>query len=137
MVWYICHILWYCIVLYGMVLYYIVLILVLWVLYCILLLVLNCYCIGIVFIEVHCNVLYCITYLYSYLFDKSDLYRYGYKEEFNKYFEHIKSLEFTDTPSYGYLKSLFKDLFLQMNYTYDRILFDWEMIAYQRSAANK
>lgn len=51
------------------------------------------------------------------------------------YFDHVKSLRFADSPNYGYLKGIFKDLFIRMNYTYDNILFDWEIIAYQRAAA--
>ena len=55
-------------------------------------------------------------------------------DEFKMYFEHVKSLRFADCPNYSYLKSLFKDLFLRLNYTYDNILFDWEILAYQRAA---
>ena len=56
-------------------------------------------------------------------------------DEFKMYFEHVKSLRFADSPNYSYLKSLFKDLFLRLSYTYDNILFDWEILAYQRAAA--
>jgi hypothetical protein len=59
---------------------------------------------------------------------------YGYADEFKMYFDHVSSLRFADCPNYGYLKTLFKDLFLRLNYTYDNILFDWEILAYQRSA---
>lgn len=53
-------------------------------------------------------------------------------DEFQKYFEHLQTLSFEDTPDYAYLKSLFKDLFRRRRYAYDHVLYDWEVLAQQR-----
>lgn len=52
-------------------------------------------------------------------------------EIFTRYFESVQGLDFEQTPDYAYLKSLFKELFLENKYTYDTVLYDWEVIAYQ------
>eukprot|EP01031_Cornospumella_fuschlensis_P040158 gene40158-48936_t len=50
---------------------------------------------------------------------------------FSRYFESVQSLDFDQTPDYAFLKSLFKELFLEKQYTYDTVLYDWEVLAYQ------
>jgi hypothetical protein len=53
-------------------------------------------------------------------------------EEFLNYFKYVTTLEFEETPNYGMLKNLFKQLFLKNKFTYDNILYDWEIIYAQR-----
>ena len=53
-------------------------------------------------------------------------------EEFLKYFQYISELGFDSTPNYAMLKSLFKQLFIRNEYTYDTILYDWEVKAFQQ-----
>jgi hypothetical protein len=50
-------------------------------------------------------------------------------DEFRKYFDHLLTLSFEDTPDYTYLKSLFRDLFRKKRFEYDSVLYDWEVIA--------
>mmetsp|Transcript_61005 Transcript_61005/g.107169 ORF Transcript_61005/g.107169 Transcript_61005/m.107169 type:complete len:429 (-) Transcript_61005:54-1340(-) len=50
-------------------------------------------------------------------------------EEFRKYFDHLLTLSFEDTPDYAYLKSLFRDLFRKHKYAYDSVLYDWEVLS--------
>ncbi|CAD7971253.1 unnamed protein product [Amoebophrya sp. A25] len=45
-------------------------------------------------------------------------------QEFKFYLQYCRSLRFTDTPDYGYLRRLIKDVFYREGYSYDR-LFDW------------
>jgi hypothetical protein len=53
-------------------------------------------------------------------------------DEFLQYFEHVTSLGFDETPNYLHLKGLFKQLFLANGFTYEAILFDWEVLALQQ-----
>eukprot|EP01031_Cornospumella_fuschlensis_P026778 gene26778-32357_t len=46
--------------------------------------------------------------------------------EFKAFFVYKDTLDFEDTPDYGYLRSMFMDLFDTMGYTDDRI-FDWDI----------
>jgi len=48
----------------------------------------------------------------------------GLPKEFLLYFQHIKSLEFTEKPNYIYLKNLFQELFKENKFVYD-LEFDW------------
>lgn len=48
----------------------------------------------------------------------------GYPEEFQLYFDYVMSLDFEDEPNYGYLKKLFRDLFMRMGYEFDKD-YDW------------
>jgi casein kinase 1 len=48
----------------------------------------------------------------------------GYSQEFATYLNYCRSLHFEDKPDYAYLRKLFRDLFLKLNYTYDGN-FDW------------
>lgn len=61
----------------------------------------------------------------------------GMPDAFLKYLESVCALEFDQAPDYGYLKSLFKQLFLENKFTYDSILYDWEVRAYQRRVSEK
>jgi casein kinase 1 len=53
-------------------------------------------------------------------------------EEFLAYFRTVTALEFDQTPDYNGLKNIFKQLFIQNKYSYENILYDWEVIAYQK-----
>lgn len=53
-------------------------------------------------------------------------------DEFRAYFAHLDVLQFEDRPDYAYLKGLFRDLFARRRFTHDSVLFDWEVLAYQR-----
>jgi len=50
--------------------------------------------------------------------------------EFTKYMNYVRSLGFTDTPDYNFLREMFRDLFNRENYTNDYI-FDWTALKYQ------
>lgn len=52
--------------------------------------------------------------------------------EFQQYFESVTSLAFEEAPNYNFLKGLFKQLFISNQFTYDSVLYDWEVIAYQQ-----
>jgi len=45
-------------------------------------------------------------------------------QEFKFYLQYCRALRFDDTPDYGYLRRLVKDVFYRESYSYDR-LFDW------------
>jgi hypothetical protein len=49
-----------------------------------------------------------------------------------RYFEHLSTLAFADTPDYAYLKALFRDLFRKLGFTYEAVLYDWEVLAQQQ-----
>jgi serine/threonine protein kinase len=51
----------------------------------------------------------------------------GYPEEFRMYFEYCRALRFDDKPDYGYLKRLFKELFVRLHYVAD-VVYDWVKI---------
>ncbi|KAI8337091.1 casein kinase I [Chlamydoabsidia padenii] len=48
----------------------------------------------------------------------------GFPSEFAIYLNYTRSLRFDDKPDYGYLRKLFRDLFLREEYQYDYV-FDW------------
>ena len=48
----------------------------------------------------------------------------GYPEAFKIYISYCKSLNFEDQPDYGYIRRLFKDLFIGIGNEYD-FLYDW------------
>lgn len=56
----------------------------------------------------------------------------GIPDVFLRYFESVSALAFDAAPDYGYLKTLFKTLFLTSSFTYDSVLYDWEVLACQR-----
>ena len=51
----------------------------------------------------------------------------GFPEEFSIYLNYCKSLKFEDQPDYTYIKRLFKDLQVRLNYESDN-LFDWVLV---------
>ena len=51
-----------------------------------------------------------------------------------RYFEHLQTLAFEDTPDYNYLKALFRDLFRRSGYVYESVLYDWEVRSQQKQA---
>lgn len=45
-------------------------------------------------------------------------------EEFGKYFEYVRTLEFEEEPDYAWMRRVLKDLFESSGYTNNRVL-DW------------
>ncbi|KAI8076788.1 casein kinase I like hhp1, variant 2 [Halteromyces radiatus] len=56
----------------------------------------------------------------------------GFPSEFAIYLNYTRSLRFDDKPDYGYLRKLFRDLFLREGYQYDYV-FDWTMFKLNES----
>ena len=56
----------------------------------------------------------------------------GYPEEFVQYFKYVSELKFDEDPDYGYLRKLFRDLFVRSGFQYDHI-FDWTALKYGQS----
>ncbi|XP_072964419.1 casein kinase 1-like protein 2 isoform X1 [Typha angustifolia] len=56
----------------------------------------------------------------------------GYPTEFASYFHYCRSLRFDDKPDYGYLKRIFRDLFIREGFQFDYV-FDWTILKYQQS----
>jgi len=56
----------------------------------------------------------------------------NYPIEFTKYMNYVRSLAFTDTPDYNFLREMFRDLFNREGYTFDYV-FDWTALKYQES----
>ena len=52
----------------------------------------------------------------------------GLPYEFNQYMIYVNTLRFEDKPDYNYLKRLFKELFMNMNYELD-YMYDWCTLA--------
>jgi len=50
----------------------------------------------------------------------------GFPIQFEAYLTYCRKLEFKETPSYEYLRKLFKDLFIEKGYDYDYI-YDWSL----------
>ena len=44
----------------------------------------------------------------------------------------MRALRFDDKPDYGYLRKLFRDLFIREGFQYDYV-FDWTILKYQES----
>ncbi|KAI4369452.1 hypothetical protein MLD38_017889 [Melastoma candidum] len=55
--------------------------------------------------------------------------------EFTSYFHYCRSLRFEDKPDYGYLKRLFRDLFIREGYQFDYV-FDWTILKYPQISSN-
>lgn len=51
----------------------------------------------------------------------------GFPTEFVLYLNYVRTLRFDDKPDYGYLRKLFRDLFLREGYQYD-YAFDWTLL---------
>lgn len=54
-----------------------------------------------------------------------------FSEKFRAYFDQIRSLDFDETSTYVYLRKIFRNLFVQDDFDYDRI-FDWIILKYLR-----
>lgn len=50
----------------------------------------------------------------------------GFPKEFAIYLNYSRSLRFDDKPDYGYLRKLFRDLFVREGFSYDYV-FDWSL----------
>ena len=55
----------------------------------------------------------------------------GYPQEFTDYLNYSRSIGFEETPDYNYIKKLFKDLFVRLEYECD-YNFDWVMVNEKR-----
>jgi len=53
--------------------------------------------------------------------------------EFLQYLQYVTTLRFDEAPDYTFMKNIFKGLFLANKFTYDNILYDWEVLHAQRS----
>ncbi|CAG9311478.1 unnamed protein product [Blepharisma stoltei] len=51
----------------------------------------------------------------------------SFPPEFVAYINYCRGLKFEDRPDYGYLRRIFKDLFIRESYEYD-YLFDWTLV---------
>lgn len=51
----------------------------------------------------------------------------GIPSEFGAYLHYSRSLRFDDRPDYGYLRKLFRELFVREGYIYDYV-FDWNIM---------
>jgi hypothetical protein len=56
----------------------------------------------------------------------------GFPQEFSTYLNYVRALRFDDKPDYGYLRKLFRDLFIREGFQYDYV-FDWTILKYQES----
>jgi serine/threonine protein kinase len=56
----------------------------------------------------------------------------GFPQEFATYLNYVRALRFDDKPDYGYLRKLFRDLFIREGFQYDYV-FDWTILKYQES----
>ena len=45
----------------------------------------------------------------------------GFPQEFATYLNYVRALRFDDKPDYGYLRKLFRDLFVREGYIYDYV----------------
>jgi casein kinase 1 len=52
----------------------------------------------------------------------------GFPEDFKNYINYCKALEFEEQPDYGYLRKIFRDLFLRLGNQYD-FVYDWCLAA--------
>lgn len=50
-------------------------------------------------------------------------------KEFFAYFDHIRSVEFDETPAYAYLRKIFRNLFTREGFQRDYV-FDWTILKY-------
>ncbi|KAL8825832.1 MAG: hypothetical protein Q9170_007638 [Blastenia crenularia] len=53
-------------------------------------------------------------------------------KEIKSYFDYVRSLEPNKTPAYGYLRKLFRSLFMRGGFEYDHV-FDWTILKYLMS----
>ena len=52
-------------------------------------------------------------------------------KEIETYFNYIRSLDFDETPSYSYLRKIFRNLFVREGFDCDYV-FDWTILEYLR-----
>lgn len=52
-------------------------------------------------------------------------------KEFETYLDYIYSLDFDETPSYSYLRKIFRNLFVREGFNCDYV-FDWTILEYLR-----
>ncbi|CAG9330366.1 unnamed protein product [Blepharisma stoltei] len=56
----------------------------------------------------------------------------GFPNEFMTYINYCRELKFEEKPDYGYLRRLFKDLFVREGYDYDYV-YDWTLLNYSNA----
>ena len=59
----------------------------------------------------------------------------GFPDEFVKYFNMVRDLRFTETPSYAEYRKMFRDLFNNLGYVYD-YKYDWSMPLIRPTSSN-
>ena len=59
----------------------------------------------------------------------------GLPTEFATYINYAKAMRFTDTPDYGFLRSMFRALFLKEGFAYDNT-YDWHLKQTEESASS-
>lgn len=52
-------------------------------------------------------------------------------KEFEIYFDYIRFFDFYETPSYFYLREIFRNFFMREGFEYDEV-FDWTVLEYLR-----
>lgn len=60
----------------------------------------------------------------------------GYPIEFAKYLSSCRNLRFDETPNYGEMRAMFKDLFHRSGYKYD-YQYDWVVLAEKKEKMEK
>ena len=53
-------------------------------------------------------------------------------EEFRKYMDYVRALDFGDKPDYSRLRRMFRDLFVRRGFEHDYV-FDWTILKYTES----
>lgn len=57
-------------------------------------------------------------------------------QEFGVYLNYCRNLKFDEKPDYGYLKKIFKELFVRNGYEYDYV-YDWLLIPYDKESEDE
>lgn len=59
----------------------------------------------------------------------------GLPQDFETHMNYVRKLGYQDKPDYAYLRRIFRNLFYQRKFEYDRV-FDWTILEYQRQAVD-
>mmetsp|Transcript_5988 Transcript_5988/g.767 ORF Transcript_5988/g.767 Transcript_5988/m.767 type:complete len:159 (+) Transcript_5988:506-982(+) len=60
----------------------------------------------------------------------------NFPAEFATYINYVRALKFEDRPDYGYIRRMFKELFVREGFEYDYV-FDWTLLNYSSSRLNR
>eukprot|EP01006_Ploeotia_vitrea_P034126 TRINITY_DN65711_c9_g1_i1.p1 TRINITY_DN65711_c9_g1~~TRINITY_DN65711_c9_g1_i1.p1 ORF type:complete len:412 (-),score=43.87 TRINITY_DN65711_c9_g1_i1:65-1300(-) len=58
----------------------------------------------------------------------------GFPEEFAKYMSYVRGLRYEENPDYGYMRKLFREVFLRYNFSMD-YQWDWDIVEYELALA--